>query len=37
MVVMMTSGFWFPNETGRITWEVKERAVLGIGKLHCEV
>ena len=26
-------GFYFRNETGRTAWEVKERAVLGIGEL----
>ena len=34
MVWMMTGGFWFLNETGRTTWDVKGKAVLGIVELH---
>ena len=33
VVVMMTSSFWFRNETGRTAEEVKVRAVLGIEEL----
>ena len=31
--MMMTRDPWFPNETGRTVWEVREKAVLGIGEL----
>ena len=31
----VTGSFYFSNETGRIAWEVKVRAVLGIMELHC--
>ena len=35
VVWIMTGSFEFSDEIGRTAWEVKGRAVLGIGELHC--